>query len=595
MITSTERVKGYFTTVEVMLPPKLPVVLSALSRLTHGSAGTFDNALTVGTLATMPSVEPRRVGGAEGTGTFLLVLTFDKPVTSGAYSIGDGYAEIGTVTYAGSQAFVPLTKVHDFQYVSLFGSNINGSGSGAALLLRVAFYYTKTKRTPTGTGYLTNTSDILLLNAGIGQAPNASNFNIDANCDGVCSGSGTTITGERFRVTSGLLSSTFPQWRSRKVHGPGGVNITIDRLMTNAAAAFNTVLPIVESRAGRAPTDPRFPCSHKIIVHFDGIVTAIGGCTFTNRVGRAVGNTSCVIKLNTVEVSLTNVYDHTWGVITITGIVGPSVGSFAGHVGFNIGDCNNSLTCTSTDSSALRARNGWAISYSSHIADLDTNGSIISLNNGDPDFDGNYQNASSITSTGYSISAVAQVQFVKSDPTHPLMGGSWALTNIFSPDARLTAPINGTLLVEPRDGGQDVNIMVYCADIANRIQSVTATDSLGNTYPVTFTIDFNTNFANQDAGTWFCFSIAGIPNNRRVALAIVGMNGILDYTFNFGVLYGDADLSNTVDAADVAAINAHFANPVGLLSYQYDLNCDGIVDATDAAIATTHLGETLNP
>ena len=70
-------------------------LVSAASRLTHGSAGSFDIDMP---LAGTSGVEDR-----DGGGNYLAVFTFDTDVTSGSASVVSGTATAGTPTFSGNE------------------------------------------------------------------------------------------------------------------------------------------------------------------------------------------------------------------------------------------------------------------------------------------------------------------------------------------------------------------------------------------------------------------------------------------------------------------------------------------------------------
>src|SRR6266480_6953221 len=92
---------------------------SAASRLTHGSAGTFDiNMPLTGT----SGVEDR------SSSTYNAVFTFDAPVTSGEVTVLGGTATVGAITFSGNSMTAQLTGVTSAEVVTLHTQNINGDG-----------------------------------------------------------------------------------------------------------------------------------------------------------------------------------------------------------------------------------------------------------------------------------------------------------------------------------------------------------------------------------------------------------------------------------------------------------------------------------
>ena len=98
---------------------------SAVSRLTHGTAGTFDISLP---LAGEPGVECRSSGGAH-----TLVFTFTNGVVSGNASVTTGTGSIsGSPTFSGNTMTVNLTGVADVQKITV---TLNGVTDAFAQVL----------------------------------------------------------------------------------------------------------------------------------------------------------------------------------------------------------------------------------------------------------------------------------------------------------------------------------------------------------------------------------------------------------------------------------------------------------------------------
>ena len=94
-------------------------LVSAASRLTHGSAGTFDVPMP---LTGVSGVEDRI------SGTYNAVFTFDAAVTSGQVQVTGGTATVGAITFSGNSMSAKLTGVGDQQVVTLRVNNINSDG-----------------------------------------------------------------------------------------------------------------------------------------------------------------------------------------------------------------------------------------------------------------------------------------------------------------------------------------------------------------------------------------------------------------------------------------------------------------------------------
>jgi hypothetical protein len=144
-------------------------LLSAASRLTHGSAGTFD--------INMPLTGTSGVEDRDAAGSFLAVFTFDAPVTSGNAAVVGGTATAGTPTFSGNEMRVPLTGVADIQIVTIEISNVNGGGGTAD----VNFGFLKADVNASRT---VDRPDLTQIQTDRGQIVNGSNFRDDINLSG---------------------------------------------------------------------------------------------------------------------------------------------------------------------------------------------------------------------------------------------------------------------------------------------------------------------------------------------------------------------------------------------------------------------------
>jgi hypothetical protein len=100
-----------------------PNLTSVASRMTHGSAGTFDLPLSTSSRV----VEPRRSGS-----NYTVVFTFDKNVTNGNASVTSGTATVSSRTFSGNSMIVGLSGVTDQQTVTLTASSVSGPGTGVS-------------------------------------------------------------------------------------------------------------------------------------------------------------------------------------------------------------------------------------------------------------------------------------------------------------------------------------------------------------------------------------------------------------------------------------------------------------------------------
>ena len=144
-------------------------LLSAASRLTHGTAGTFD--------VNMPLTGVSGVECRSAT-TYNAVFNFDAPVTSGEVTVTGGTATVGTITFSGNSMTAQLTGVTSAEIVTLHTQNINGDGQPHG---DVPF------------GFLTGDADAdrvvdkpdrTLVQGQLNQPVTSANFREDLNADG---------------------------------------------------------------------------------------------------------------------------------------------------------------------------------------------------------------------------------------------------------------------------------------------------------------------------------------------------------------------------------------------------------------------------
>lgn len=217
-----------------------PVITGAVSRLSHGAAGSFDVELPLSGVA---GIEMRRAYG-----NHTMVLTFDRPVASATgASVVAGVGTVGTPTFSGNTATVPLTGLADRQTVTLELSNVAATGGGTAVKVSVAMSLLMGDVNQDGTATV---EDVTLVRSSSGTVPNSTTFKRDVTLDGVILSGDITLvrnsqnqggslfplvayTGHYYHARSGLYlapyraySPTIGRWLSRDPIGErGGLNL----------------------------------------------------------------------------------------------------------------------------------------------------------------------------------------------------------------------------------------------------------------------------------------------------------------------------------------------------------------------------------
>src|SRR6202011_3232017 len=159
-----------------------PVQLTdAVSRKTHGAAGTFDVELP---LTGSVGIECRS-GGAGGNHTF--VFTFTNNVVSGNASVTQGVGTVsGPPTFSGNTMTVNLTSVADVQRITVTLTSVTDSFGqilpDTAVSANMLIGDTTGNRT-------VNASDIAQVKAQVGMPVTSANFREDLTVDGVINAS----------------------------------------------------------------------------------------------------------------------------------------------------------------------------------------------------------------------------------------------------------------------------------------------------------------------------------------------------------------------------------------------------------------------
>jgi hypothetical protein len=150
--------------------------VSAVSRKTHGTAGTFDITLPQGGTS---AVEDRS-GGANGQHT--IVGTFSNTLASGSATVSSGTGSVSSVSMSGNTVTANLTGVTDAQVITLTFTNITDVNGNVLTSspVNIAFLVGDTN----GDRFV-NTGDALQTRNRSGQAADASNFRSDVNADGM--------------------------------------------------------------------------------------------------------------------------------------------------------------------------------------------------------------------------------------------------------------------------------------------------------------------------------------------------------------------------------------------------------------------------
>ncbi len=146
---------------------------SAVSRKTHGTAGTFDVNLP---LIGAPGIECR-TGGASGN--HQIVVTFAGPVTVSSASVTSGTGSLSSFSVSGNQVFVNLTGVTNAQIIAVTLGGVNDGTSTGSVVIPMAVLAGDTTADT-----FVNSGDIAQTKSQSGQPVSGSNFREDVTIDG---------------------------------------------------------------------------------------------------------------------------------------------------------------------------------------------------------------------------------------------------------------------------------------------------------------------------------------------------------------------------------------------------------------------------
>jgi|GEM_PF-598312 len=148
--------------------------LSAVSRKTHGSAGTFDVDLP---LTGTPGIECRSGGG---TKDHQIVITFASPVTFSGASVTSGTGTVSSATGSGTTSVVVnLTGITNAQTITIALWNATDGANIGNVYVQVSVLLGDT----TGNGFV-NSADVTQTQSQSGQSVTSSNFREDVTADG---------------------------------------------------------------------------------------------------------------------------------------------------------------------------------------------------------------------------------------------------------------------------------------------------------------------------------------------------------------------------------------------------------------------------
>jgi putative isomerase len=185
-----------YITVTAAGPTLSPI--AAVSRMTHGSTGTFDIPISV-VAGTSPASGTPPDECRNGT-TLSLVVTFNKAIASGNAAIAAGTATVGTPIFSGATMTIPLTNVANAQEIQV---NLTGlQASDGSTLASAVVTLGELIGDINGDGVV-SAADLIALKGAFGTSGGQSGFNprADLNVDGVASAADLIMLKNNFGIS----------------------------------------------------------------------------------------------------------------------------------------------------------------------------------------------------------------------------------------------------------------------------------------------------------------------------------------------------------------------------------------------------------
>ncbi len=157
--------------------------INAVSRKTHGSAGTFDIGLP---LAGTTGIECRSGGP---TNDFQIVVTFGAPVTFSNAVVTQGTGSVSSTSTSGNQVFINLTGVSNAQTIQVTLVAVNNGSTTADVSIPIGVLLGDVNASRR-----VDAADVSLVRQQTLQPVTASNFREDVNASGRIDAADVSIT-----------------------------------------------------------------------------------------------------------------------------------------------------------------------------------------------------------------------------------------------------------------------------------------------------------------------------------------------------------------------------------------------------------------
>ena len=149
-----------------------------------------------------------------------------------------------------------------------------------------------------------------------------------------------------------------------------------------------------------------------------------------------------------------------------------------------------------------------------------------------------------------------------------------------------------SVTVEPRTIGAGHVIVFQFDTTITATGTVTAVDGFGPVGTVSAAI---TGATNTPVNNEVSVTLTGIPENKRVSIALAQVNGSLDVpAVSMGFLVGDVNNTRSANSSDISSVKARSGQSTVAATYLFDLNASGAVNSSDISAVKARSGLTLS-
>ncbi len=145
-------------------------------------------------------------------------------------------------------------------------------------------------------------------------------------------------------------------------------------------------------------------------------------------------------------------------------------------------------------------------------------------------------------------------------------------------------PIAGAISVEPRAIGTGHTVVFQFNGPVTGFDSVAAVDAANAAIgsPV-----------GAFAGNEVTVTLTAVPDNRRVTVSVVNVNGAFNASASLGFLVGDVNNTRSVNSSDISGVKARSGQTTGVGNFRFDLNASGAINSSDISAVKARSGTAL--